>query len=180
MHKRPYRQHALLIAFLSFLFSSLIISTAAAQDDPEIKIACVGDSITFGARVENREENNYPKQLGQLLGEGYLVRNFGVSGTTLLSKGNRPWIKTDAFQQATDFNPDIVIIKLGTNDTKPQNFPAHPDDFETDYTNLINHFRELPAKPQIYICDPAPIVKSNPQITDKVMVELRPLIKGNR
>ena len=180
MHKRHYRQ----LAFLSFLFSSLIISPTIAQDDQKIKIACVGDSITFGARVENRDENNYPKQLGRILRDEYLVRNFGVSGTTLLSKGNKPWIKSGAFQRATDFNPDIVIIKLGTNDTKPQNFPAHPDDFETDYANLINHFRGLPSEPQIYICTPAPIVKSNPQITDKVMVELRPRIetiaKANR
>ena len=176
MHKRTLQFHSLLVAFAAITWSGLLVSVGMAQDEPKIKIACVGDSITHGARVENRAENNYPTQLGQILGEKYTVKNFGVSGTTLLSKGNKPWIKSGANLRSTRFTPDIVIIKLGTNDTKPDNFPAHPDDFETDYANLINQFRELPSKPQIYICTPAPIVKPNPKITDKVMAELRPRI----
>ena len=179
MHQRSNRLYVLFPASTLIAWSGLLFSAAQAQDQPKIKVACVGDSITFGARVENREENNYPTQLGQILGENYLVKNFGVSGTTLLSNGNKPWIKSRVFKPATQFNPDIVIIKLGTNDTKPGNYPDHADEFETDYAKLINHFRELPSEPQIYICTPAPVVpeqKPNPKIKDEVMVKVRPRI----
>src|SRR5579864_433492 len=101
----------LLIAFLL---------TADPQSE-KIRVACVGDSITFGACVPEREKNCYPAVLGGLLGDKYDVRNFGVNGATLLKKGDLPWWNVDAYKSATDFNPDIVIIKLGSNDTKPQN-----------------------------------------------------------
>ena len=36
-----------------------------------IKIACIGDSITFGAAIKEHHENSYPRQLARLLGNGY-------------------------------------------------------------------------------------------------------------
>ena len=170
---------------VSFFLTVLMISAvghelagkAFSQSEPKIKVACVGDSITFGAGVKNREQKNYPKQLSQLLGEDYEVRNFGVSGTTLLSQGDHPWIKSRAFQAATDFDPHIVVINLGANDTKPQNFPTHPDTFKADYIALVNHFRKLPNKPLVYLCDPCPVVKDNFTISARVMDEgVRPRI----
>ena len=74
------------------------------------RVACAGDSITYGAGVANRGKNNYPKVLGGLLGAGYESRNFGVSGATLLKKGDHPYWRTGAFKAATAFKPHIVII----------------------------------------------------------------------
>src|SRR5690606_25963367 len=87
----------------------------ATVGDP-IKIACVGNSITYGSGIVDREHNAYPAQLRAMLGEGYEVRNFGVGGATLLNKGDKPYRKTEAYADALRFKPDIVFIKLGTND----------------------------------------------------------------
>jgi lysophospholipase L1-like esterase len=91
-----------------------------------IKVACVGDSITHGAGVEEREKNNYPKQLGELLGNRFEVRNFGRSGATLSRVGDLPYASTDEFKAAIAWQPDMVIIKLGTNDTKPRTGKTKP------------------------------------------------------
>ncbi|ANW95213.1 hypothetical protein AXE80_02455 [Wenyingzhuangia fucanilytica] len=141
------------------------------------KVACIGDSITFGARIENREENSYPAQLQNLLGNEWLVENFGNSGSTLLKKGNKPYWNQKEFNNAINANPDIVIIKLGTNDTKPDNIKFKKE-FVDNYVELINIFKELPSKPKIYICLPVPAFPGNFKITNKVLVsKIIPRIK---
>ncbi|MCK5835228.1 MAG: hypothetical protein KAG98_05820, partial [Lentisphaeria bacterium] len=87
------------------------------QVSAQIKVACIGDSITYGAKVENRKKLAYPRQLGLMLGERYTVQNFGASGKTLLKKGNAPYWKTGLYKNALKWQPNIVVIKLGTNDT---------------------------------------------------------------
>src|SRR5207244_9354331 len=78
-----------------------------------IRVACVGDSITFGAGVENRENNCYPVVLGKLLGSRFDVRNFGVSGATLLKNGDLSYWKLPQFEQLTGFAPQVIILALG-------------------------------------------------------------------
>ena len=140
---------------LSALWLVASCSVFLRAEDEKIRIACVGDSITFGAGVDHREQNAYPVVLGKLLGEKYDSKNFGVSGATLLKKGDLPWWKQGAFKAATDFNPNIVVIKLGTNDTKPQNI-KFKDEFATDLAALVDHFAQLPAKPKVFLCLPVP------------------------
>jgi lysophospholipase L1-like esterase/pimeloyl-ACP methyl ester carboxylesterase len=135
-----------------------------------IRVACVGDSITFGATIKDRSNNSYPAQLGGMLGSGYVVRNFGVNGATLLKKGNKPYWKTKQFGPAHAFNPDVVVIKLGTNDSKPVNW-QYKADYVSDYVALIESFRSLPSEPDIWICYPVPAYPGNFNITDKVMKE---------
>ena len=118
-----------------------------------IRVACVGDSITYGASIKDRANNNYPVVLGRSLGQGFVVRNFGVSGATLLKKGDFSYWGRPEFGLATQFNPHVVVIKLGTNDTKPQNW-KHADDYTVDYEAMIDHFAALPAKPKIWLCSP--------------------------
>jgi lysophospholipase L1-like esterase len=156
------------------LIAALLLLLVPAQD--KIKVACVGDSITFGSRVEEREKNAYPVVLGRLLGDGYDVRNFGVSGATLLRKGDKPWWKEKAFAAATEFQPQLVVIKLGTNDTKPQNWKSKAD-FEADLKALADHFRGLPSKPQVWVCLPAAVLKDNFGINAVAMAEQLPMIK---
>lgn len=119
----------------------------------KLKVACVGDSITYGSCIEDRENYSYPAQLQNLLGQEYDVRNFGVSGTTLLHKGNYPYISTEEYRKSLEFNPDIVLIKLGTNDSKPQN-RVHLAEYKQQYIDLINTYSTLPSKPRIILLTP--------------------------
>lgn len=135
-----------------------------------VRVACVGDSITYGAGIPDREHNSYPAQLQKLLGDGYAVRNFGVSGATLLKNGDKPYWKEKAFDEAREFNPNIVIIKLGTNDSKPQNW-RHKDEFLADARDLIAAFQSLDSKPKVYVCRPVPAFPGNFGIRDQVIHE---------
>ena len=136
----------------AFLLTLLLPASLSAQQE-KIRIACVGNSITYGAGIQNRDENSYPAQLQAYLGERYSVRNFGVSATTLLSKGNYPYTTTGQYEDSKDFGPDIVLIKLGTNDTKPQNW-QYKNDFKRDYKTLIDSYRALPSKPRVILMTP--------------------------
>lgn len=139
----------------NFLFLILLLCagcwTVSARE--KTKIACVGNSITFGAGIPNREKNSYPAQLQYYLGDDYEVRNFGVSGTTALFDGDYPYVATDAFRQALAYAPDVVLIKLGTNDTKPQNW-KDAQAFRKDYQSLIDSFLNLSGRPRIILLTP--------------------------
>ncbi|MBO5015861.1 MAG: alpha/beta hydrolase fold domain-containing protein, partial [Bacteroidaceae bacterium] len=93
---------------------------APAKD--AIRVACIGNSITDGSGIDMASQHGYPAILQQKLGKDYWVKNFGVSGRTMLNKGDRPYMNELAWRDALAFQPDIVIIKLGTNDSKPQNW----------------------------------------------------------
>jgi lysophospholipase L1-like esterase len=137
-----------------------------------MRVACVGDSITEGA-MSNRP---YPAQLSALLGPGWEVKNFGVSGRTLLRKGDLPYWNEKAFTEAKAFQPNVVIIMLGTNDTKPQNW-AHFDDFYGDYKELVESFKNLDSKPRIFVCRPVPVFgEGNYGINDPNLEQEMPLI----
>ncbi|MFI3258834.1 MAG: GDSL-type esterase/lipase family protein [Rikenellaceae bacterium] len=117
------------------------------------KIACVGNSITFGYGIAERMENSYPAQLQRSLGDEYEVQNYGVNGATILSNGNNPFIKKDNYKKSLEFNPDIVIIKLGTNDSKSPNM-EHFADFEQNYIDFINSYKALESSPRIILVTP--------------------------
>ncbi|MDO6518697.1 SGNH/GDSL hydrolase family protein [Zobellia uliginosa] len=169
---------------LFMLLFALPISYGNAQNSEVVKVACIGNSITFGHGIKDRIKNAYPAQLNRMLGEGYEVRNFGVSGRTLLTKGNSPYIKTEAYTKALDYQPDIVIIKLGTNDSKDFNW-VYKADFESDYHNLIESFQNLKSKPSIYLCLAAPVYKKGKKISAEVVTngvnpKIRAIAKKHR
>jgi lysophospholipase L1-like esterase len=120
-----------------------------------VRVACVGDSITLGAGTTPDPEftNAYPAILGRMLGPDWEIRSFGVGGTTALKRGDFPYITTSAFEQAKAFLPDIVVLMLGTNDTKPQNW-AHQWAFIGDYRALVKEFQNLNSAPRVLICRP--------------------------
>lgn len=152
------------LLFLSFSFTSFAQETKSITT---IKVGCIGNSITSGSR--GKEDVAYPALLGKLLGEVYDVRNFGVSGRTLLRNGDYPYWKEKKYQDALEFNPDIVIIKLGTNDSKPQNW-RYKNEFEKDYCDLIESFLSLNSHPKIFICKPVPAFKVMWGIRDSIIV----------
>jgi acyl-CoA thioesterase I len=125
----------------------------AAYKEP-VRVACIGDSITQGSGAAN--EKSYPSQLQDLLGATWKVGNFGVSGRTLLKKGDYPYWNEKAYQNALAFKPDVVIIMLGTNDTKSYNW-LHEAEFVADYTELVKSFLALESKPRVYVCRPCPV-----------------------
>ena len=131
------------------LLALFSIMTARAAEP--IKVACVGDSITQGSGAQKGK--SYPAQLQALLGDGYQVGNFGVSGRTLLKQGDFPYWKEKKYQDALAMEPAIVIIMLGTNDTKPQNWKFEAE-FVADYRELVQSFQTLKSKPKVFVCRP--------------------------
>lgn len=148
------------------------------------RVACIGNSITDGHGIDMASQHGYPALLQQKLGENYQVKNFGVSARTMLNKGDNPYMNEMAWRDAVAFNPDIVIIKLGTNDSKPQNW-QHGTEFKQDLVQMITTLRpdlaqpkkkkskkaqaEQTAKPQIFLCTPIPAFKSSWNINDSVI-----------
>ena len=179
-------KHLLRIVAAIVIFSPpTLICTSYGSSKPNrvenyrqtIRVACIGDSITYGASIKNRIKDCYPAQLGRMLGEKWQVRNFGVSGATMLKKGDLPYWNQKAFKDALAYNPDIVVIKLGTNDTKPQNW-KFKDQFTTDCAEMIDRFAELPGNPQLWICQPVPAYGERWGISETIIKnELIPLIK---
>lgn len=160
------------------LLICLLIVSTILKAEQIVKIACIGNSITYGAGISNREKNSYPAQLQYYLGEGYDIRNFGSNGATVLTKGDSPFIKTNAYQESKEFLPDIVLIKLGTNDTKPHNW-KYKDQFADDYQALINTYRSLPSHPKIILMTPVRcfLTEQNTINPDVIENEIRPTIE---
>lgn len=141
------------------ILSLLLALPLLAVAQEKIKVACVGNSVTYGYGHANPAETSYPTQLQEMLGNGYEVRNFGHSGATLLSKGHRPYINLPEYAAAIEWAPDIVVIHLGLNDTDPRNWPNYRDEFFGDYTAIIDSFRAAHPdnSPKIYVCRMTPI-----------------------
>ena len=80
-----------------------------------------------------------------------------------------PYQKTTRFKEALEFLPDIVTIKLGTNDTKPWNWQHH-ESFKKDLNRLVDAFEQLPSHPKVYLCLPIPSDRKEWGIRDSVLV----------
>lgn len=139
------------------LLLGLIVSISISVGQPRTKVACIGNSVTFGYGLASPSQDSYPSQLQALLGQRFEVRNFGHSGATLLRKGHRPYDKTEEYRNALAFKPDIAIIHLGLNDTDPRNWPNYKNSFAADYATLIDSIRSVNPKVKIYICRLTPI-----------------------
>ena len=161
-----------------FLFGSFSLFADGPIDPAKfgapVRVACVGDSITYGFGDSNGM--SYPDQLRELLGAKWEIGNFGVSARTLLRKGDMPYWNEKRFIEAQNFRPDVVIIMLGTNDTKPHNW-LHADEFAKDYTDLVNIFLGLPGKPTVFVCRPTPVpAPGNYEINEACLQEEIPII----
>ena len=167
------------IAFFAIFVASVtvpLLSSIATADPqvpidthvhpPPIVVACVGDSITARGAL-----HSYPAQLGNMLGDGWKVENFGFSGTTLMNHVGNAYQKTPTFQQALASSADVVVIMLGTNDSKEANWPKK-EFFIGDYKDLIEKFKAMASKPRIFIMKSPYVCATNRmKMSDAAVVE---------
>jgi lysophospholipase L1-like esterase len=153
----------ILILITAFYFSFGMQPTKSNNN--LIRVACVGDSITEGT--------DYPNELWMLLGQNYSMGNFGEGGTTVSLNAPTPYMDSSKFKDAKGFKPQIVIIMLGTNDANPS-LQRDNQSFVNDYTVLVQSFRALSSKPQIWLVKPPPIFEDgtglSTQYFDEVVV----------
>ncbi|MFO7616778.1 MAG: GDSL-type esterase/lipase family protein [Bacteroidales bacterium] len=169
---------------LTLLIAMLLLLPFQARGKV-IRIACVGNSITYGSGITSRDRLSYPAQLQEWLGSSYEVRNFGVSGATLLKNGDNPYGLQPEYQASLDWEPDIVIIKLGTNDSKPRNW-QYAGQFEEDYRELVRSYASLPSRPRILVALPVPVFTAekwgirDSVVRDGVIPAIRQVAQDNR
>ena len=133
----------------------------------QVKVACVGDSITYGCMVKRWRKNNYPTALGKLLGEDYCVNNFGYTNRTAIKSADFPYVNEKVYRQSRDFAPDVVVILLGANDSKENNW--NKSAFIADYSEIIQSYLALDSSPKVYAIVPTPVF----EIGKKVLYQLR-------
>lgn len=119
------------------------------------RIACVGDSITWGFTIVNRRKYSYPALLQQRLGDEYEVRNFGYNDAAARFDADTPYVKKHVYQDSLEWNPDVVLLMLGSNDTKRRNWD--PEIFRRDYTRIVKSYLKLPSKPRVILIAPIQI-----------------------
>lgn len=145
------------------------------------KIACVGDSITFGCMVQGWRKNNYPAVLGSLLGDGFCVNNFGYTDRTAAKSGDKPFTETDLYKQSLAWQPDYVFLLLGTNDSKENNW--NREAFSRDYRAIVESYLSLPSAPRICLMTPPPLFEIGGRVMWKlrkevITQEIRPAIRS--
>lgn len=142
-----------------------------------LRIVCLGDSITYGYKLADPERESYPAQLARLSHGQWTVLNSGVNGATVLNKGDIPITAQNAYERAIKFRPDVVVLMLGTNDTKNKNW-QYVDEFVGDYMGLVKTFRDLPSGPHVISCSVPPISGDYPNgINTKRANEVNKLVK---
>ena len=114
-----------------------------------IRVACVGDSITWRFTLLNPRTQNYPALLQDRLGGEYEVRNFGYNDASARFDGDTPYVSKRVFRESLGWNPDIVLLMLGTSDTKKRNWD--PDIFRRDYKRIIDSYQNLPSSPRVIL-----------------------------
>jgi len=142
------------IAGIGFaLIRNVLYPNVQISGTGEKKVVCVGDSITYSQGVlTTRDTNSYPAILAKLLGDEYQTYNFGLCNRTLLSSGNMPYINEDFAAESLAVDADIVIIMLGTNDSKPMNWNAMQ--YETEYAEFVQTYQNMTSAPEVYIMLP--------------------------
>lgn len=136
--------------------TALLVAIFSITAEP-VRVACVGDSITYGSGIADRESNSYPAVLAGLLNDDFKVQNFGVGGARVSKTSRKPYLNTPEFKASIDFNPDIVVIALGINDTSINEWERNSQRFKQDYLEIIDKYKSLQSKPKIYLASLMPV-----------------------
>ena len=149
------------------LYAILIFTLIGCTPKNETRIVCIGDSITEGAGIFHQNKNSYPAILDSIMGDGFQVLNLGRGGSALQKQSDFSYWNTKEFSNVFSADPDIILIKHGTNDTKPQNWNSNR--FEKDYQELIDTLRTLKSSPEIIMCLPVPVFQTHWGINDSTL-----------
>ncbi len=159
---------ASIIIFILFHYGMVIsYQPVKKARENQIRVACVGDSITYGFMVRNRRQNCYPAVLNKLLGENYCVNNFAYTNRTAIKSADYPLTNEKIYGKSLAFKPDIVVILLGTNDSKANNW--NKEKFVADYGEMIDDYLSLESKPKVFVLIPPPLF----EVRGKVLYKLR-------
>ncbi len=140
----------ILLAAVVLVFFVLFNSGFFGGKDERVRISCVGDSLTYGSGVlKTRDTDAYPAQLQIKMGTDHLVSNFGLRNATASASGDLPYVESEEYQQSLKSKPDIVVLMLGTNDTKTYNWNA--SDYEAGLKELVESYQQLDTKPTVYL-----------------------------
>lgn len=143
------------------------------------KVSCVGNSITYGYEFSNPYSQSYPGQLRTLLGTiNWEVGNFGDSGRSMLKGSGYSYWDSSLYTNALASNPNYLILKLGTNDSKRWLWNWLGANYKKDYTAMVQSFQKLSSKPEIWICLLIPSEKADwdifkSDIRDKVNPKIK-------
>lgn len=153
-------------AVVALLFACVVTSCSTENDTYEpivppitnYKVACVGTSITYGARqfLADREKESYPGLLDSIMGVKFMVNNFGVSGSCVLKSGNAPYWNTETYTQLMASAPNVVLVEFGTNDSRDINWPQYGAQFEADLKLFVAQLQQVTSRPRVYLLTPPP------------------------
>ena len=132
-----------------------------------IKIAAVGDSLTYGYGLENRQQDAYPSILLELLGSNYQVANYGMSGRSLLSTSDYPYLNEKNAQQSLESDADIVIIMIGSNDSRAAYW--NKEQFIKEYLDFVKGYIKLHSQPDVFIVAPPYVPTSRFGLNNEVI-----------
>lgn len=152
-NRKRWTQGLAVVLFLIILFWE----TESLRDEENrcvYQVYCIGDSITYGKGLEKEERMtaSYPAVLQQMLGAGYEVINYGVSGRTLMDIPERAYRETGYIEMVEIQSPDIVVVMLGTNDSRKELWNAA--EYKRQYLALVEELKEIYSKPDIYLMAP--------------------------
>ena len=154
-----------------FIIPLLLIAVNSLS--AQVKVDCIGDSITEGWNGNP----SYVPALQQLLGVDYIVQNDGKSGATILKKGNISYWNQNVFSKVLKSDADIITIFLGTNDTKSKNWDSNSSEFKSDYSALIDTVQSANKKAKIFLVIPTPVCRDNYGIRNDIIKLEIPIIK---
>ncbi len=163
-----------LVRPIPIVFVYVLLAIPVFSQTYQVRIGCIGNSITFGQDLLNPATESYPGQLQALLqkvyGDTCIVENFAVSGAGMLKKGDMPVWDQPRFWEGFQYAPDILLIMLGTNDTKPQNWDYYADEFYNDYVSMIDTFLYRNPRTKLILCYPPPAFSESSGVRDSVIV----------
>ena len=117
-----------------------------------IRVACIGDSLTWGFSLPEPWRQSYPAELQERLGADFAVRNFGCNGASVPFDADLPYVETMAYGESRAWNPDIVLLMLGSNDATAWDWDAAA--FRRDYERIVASYRALPLQPRVILIAP--------------------------
>jgi len=162
----------IIAGFVCLYFNGLSgTSQTTEAKEGQTRVACVGDSITYGHGISNWPKNNYPVLLQGLLGDKYHVNSYGVSGRAVQPDSDQPYTALPHYQESLTYDADIVVFMMGTNDSKPENWHG-ADAFKEDLLALLDSYGDA----QILLCTPAASFFVDAQTEGLARHDIQPLV----